>query len=755
LNDDNGGLKVDYQEFLKKKIYNHVESGFECGSLNKNLFEFQKHITKTALKKGRYAVFADTGLGKTIIQLAWAYEVNKYTNKPVLILAPLAVSGQTILEGEKFGINLRKYDGGGGIQISNYEQLDNIDVSIFAGIVLDESSILKNFAGKIRNKIIESFKDTPYKLACTATPSPNDLMELGNHAEFLNQMSRTEMLATYFVHDGGDTSKWRLKGHARKDFYAWIGSWAVVITNPENLGYQEEGLKFKLPKLQYFDEKVITPKKDNGLLFNETSVNATDFNRELRLTKELRLSKVKEIIDQNKDDYFLVWVNQNEEADYLKRILLGYDFREVRGSDDTDKKERDLIDFAKGEYKILITKSKIAGVGMNFQNCHNQIFAALDFSFEKLYQSVRRSYRFGQKSKVNIYLITTDTMENVEDSIRAKEKIFTELREEMQYTINYERRQHFMKIDTSMDFINDQVKLLRGDCVQRITEIPDESVGYSIFSPPFSSLYTYSDHLEDMGNSRDYNEFFQHFKYLIKELFRITMTGRLVSFHCMNLPTTKQHSGYIGIEDFRGDLIRLFQSEGFIYHSEVCIWKDPVTAMQRTKALGLLHKQVKKDSAMCRQGIPDYLVTMRKPGDNPQRIVGEFDHFAGDMDTFENTGNLSIDIWQRYASPVWMDINQSKTLQYRSAREDNDERHICPLQLEVIHRGLQMWSKEGDTVFTPFMGIGSEIYEAVKLNRKGIGIELKESYFNQAVENIKMALSEKDQMGLFDAIAQA
>lgn len=740
-----------YAEFLKNKILVNAPSGFSVNvkKLNPNLFDFQKQIVKNALELGRYAIFADTGLGKTIMQLAWADEVAKHTNGKVLILSPLAVSGQTIAEGKKFSIDINRYGSYGNILITNYENLDNVDVSQFSGIVLDESSILKNFAGKMRNKIIDLFKNTPYKLACTATPSPNDLMEIGNHSEFLNRMSRSEMLSMYFVHDGGDTSQWRLKGHAVKDFYAWIGSWSCVLTNPENIGFKDDGVKFKLPKLEYHNHMVITPKRDNGLLFNETSVNAIEFNEELRITKTLRLEKVKEIIDADSKESFIIWVNQNEDADYLKKLLSGYDFREVRGSDATEKKETDLIDFANGKYKILITKSRIAGMGMNFQKCHNQIFASLDFSFEKLYQSVRRSYRFGQKKKVNIHLVTTDTMENVVESIKVKEKIFTELRESMQYTINQERRIHAMAVDTSMDFVNEHVRLLRGDCVQRITEIESDSIGYSIFSPPFASLYTYSDHLEDMGNSRDYNEFFNHFKYLVKELYRVLMPGRVLSFHCMNLPTTKQHSGYIGIEDFRGDLIRLFQSEGFIYHSEVVIWKDPVTAMQRTKALGLLHKQVVKDSSMCRQGIPDYLVTMRKPGENPKRISGEFDHFAGDKNTFTSEGRLSIDVWQRYASPIWMDINPSNTLQYRSAREDKDERHICPLQLDVIHRGLQMWSSEDDWVLSPFMGIGSEIYESVLLGRKGIGIELKESYFMQAVANVKAAFDAKNQCSMF------
>lgn len=740
-------MNQTYEDFLKSKIKHIQESGFNIDEkeLNPKLFDFQKTIVKKALKVGRYAIFADTGLGKTIMQLSWADAVSKQTGSPVLILAPLAVSGQTIEEGHKFDIHVSR--GAGSIHINNYEQLDNINPDIYSGIVLDESSILKNFNGKTKDLIISMFANTQYKLACTATPSPNDLMELGNHSEFLNYMSRNEMLSMYFIHDGGDTAKWRLKGHSKKEFYAWIGSWATVITNPSDMGFDETGIKFQLPELNYFDYKVITEKKDNGLLFNDTAVNATDFNKELRETKVVRLQKVKEIIDAHIDEYFIVWVNQNEEADYLKLILKGYDFKEVRGSDPTDKKENDLLSFARGEYKILITKGKIAGQGMNFQHCHNQIFAALDFSFEKLYQSVRRSYRFGQTHNVNIYLITTDTMSNVTETIKQKEKMFTELRYEMQHIINIEKRGYKKMVNKSDDFKTDDCLLMKGDCVERIKEIPNNSIGFSIFSPPFSDLYTYSDHLEDMGNSRDYSEFFYHFQFLIKELYRVIMPGRCVSFHCMNLPSSKQKHGFIGLQDFRGDLIRQFQEHGFIYHSEVCIWKDPVIAMQRTKALGLLHKQVVKDSAMCRQGVPDYLVTMRKPGENIKPIAGELDHFSGE--DFSSTGRLSIDIWQRYASPIWTDINPSNTLQYMSARADNDEKHICPLQLDVIHRALQLWSAEGDTVLTPFLGIGSEAYESLKLKRKAIGIELKDSYFEQAVRNISVIYEERQQKELF------
>ncbi len=265
-----------------------------------------------------------------------------------------------------------------------------------------------------------------------------------------------------------------------------------------------------------------------------------------------------------------------------------------------------------------------------------------------------------------------------------------------------------------------------GDCVEVVRGLPDSSIHFSVFSPPFASLYTYSNSDRDMGNCKTHAEFYAHFAFLVSELLRVTKPGRLLSFHCMNLPTSKARDGYIGITDFRGLLIKMFQDAGWIYHSEVVIWKDPVTAMQRTKALGLLHKQIKKDSCMSRQGIPDYLVTMRKPGDNDEPVEHTDDDFP-------------VKLWQRYASPVWMDINPSDTLQYRSAREEKDERHICPLQLEVIRRALKMWSNPGDVVLTPFGGIGSEGVVALEEGRKACLVELKRSYYEQAVRNLRAA----------------
>lgn len=294
-----------------------------------------------------------------------------------------------------------------------------------------------------------------------------------------------------------------------------------------------------------------------------------------------------------------------------------------------------------------------------------------------------------------------------------------------------------------MNIINQSVKdryaIYNGDSCEVLKNIPDNSIHYTIFSPPFSNLYCYSNSDRDMGNCRNNEEFAQHFDYLIQELYRVTMPGRLLSFHCMNLPMMKERDGVIGLKDFRGDLIRMFQKAGFIYHSEVTIWKNPVTEMQRTKALGLLHKQLKKDSAMSRQGIPDYIVTMRKPGDNPERVTHTDESFP-------------VNVWQRYASPVWMDIRQSDTLQRTSAREEKDERHICPLQLEVIKRCIELWTNPNDIVLDPFAGIGSSNYVALRMNRRTVGVELKESYYNQAASNCAVALTEPKIVDLEDEV---
>lgn len=316
----------EYLQFLETKKKSITESGFDTNALNPLLKDFQSHIVRIALKKGRYAIFADCGLGKTFMQLEWAYRVMEHTNKPVLILAPLAVSAQTIQEGQKFGIEVFEYvpemysmDMPTGIYITNYEQIDNIlNVDDFVGVVLDESSILKNFEGATKELIINVFKDTPYKLACTATPSPNDPMELGNHAEFLNIMSRNEMLSMYFIHDGGETSKWRLKGHCEDMFWQFVSQWAMMLSSPNDIGFY--GNDYVLPQLNYIEKQIKTAKKNNGFLFNDEAISATEFNSELRLTKLDRLSEVINIVNSSTEN-FIIWIKQNEEGEYLRKMI--------------------------------------------------------------------------------------------------------------------------------------------------------------------------------------------------------------------------------------------------------------------------------------------------------------------------------------------------------------------------------------------------------------------------------------------------
>jgi len=729
---------MEYQEFLKQKIKSIPDSGFDIeeNQLNPKLFDFQKYCVKRALKAGKFAFFQDCGLGKTFQQLEWARLVTEHTQAPVLILCPLAVAGQTIKEGERFGIEVLRYDSKAepctnepGIFISNYEQLENIDCSVFSGVVLDESSILKNYEGATKSLVINRFLNTRYKLACTATPSPNDPMELGNHSEFLNTMSRSEMLAMYFVHDGGETAKWRIKGHCEVIFWEWVSQWAVMLAKPSDIGFSAKG--YDLPDLNLIEKQVITDQRDNGSLFNDVAISATEFNQELRLTKIERLENVLDIVNSS-DDNFIIWIKQNEEGEYLRKLIPGA--VEVKGSDSPEYKEKMLLGFGNNEFRVLITKAKIAQFGLNYQNCHNQIFASLDFSFEGLYQAIRRSYRFGQDNHVNIYLITTDTMQNVVNSIKTKQAQFEEMQKQMGLAVNKNLNNTLKnkKVREFKEYQSDNCHIMLGDCVEMIKKVPDNSIGMSIFSPPFASLYTYSDELEDMGNSKDQKEFEIAFRFLVKELFRVIWDGRNVAVHCMDLPIQKGKEGYIGLRDFSGLIREVFESVGFIYHSRVTIWKDPVVEMQRTKALGLLHKQVKKDAAMSRVGIPDYLMVFRKPGNHEHPVKCD----------------INVDTWQKYASPVWMDIDYGDTLNFTSARDERDEKHICPLQLPTIERAITLWSNKGDTVLTPFMGVGSEVYQAIKLDRKGIGFELKTSYYEVAEKNIKAAESLKNQISL-------
>lgn len=721
---------LDYDEFIQAKSISNITAGFDPQPFTVPLFDWQKHVVSWAIKTGRAALFEDCGLGKTAQQLEWAYQVAKHTEKPVLILTPLSVSRQTESEAVKFGVPAKVTDGTDeitdGVWITNYEKLSHFDDVDFGGVVLDESSILKNFTGKTRIALTERFSSTPYRLCCTATPSPNDYTEFGQHADFLGVCTPAQMLCTYFINDTFNTGDWRVKRHAEEAFWKWVSTWAACISKPSDIGYSDEG--YELPALNMetliVDVDEVTGAED-GELFRNATMSATTMHKEMRMTAEDRVKKVSELVNQS-DESWIVWCNTNDESERLAKAIP--DAVEVRGSDKPKKKEDAAVGFLNGEIRVLISKSGIFGYGMNWQHCRNVAFVGLSYSFEDFYQSLRRSYRFGQTRQVNAYIVQATTEGAVMKTIRRKIKQHSDMQKKMKIaaeSMKDEVKRLTMKTDIEKRE-GDGWIAYHGDCVRVAKSLPDNSVDLSVFSPPFADLFTYSDDLQDMGNCNGTDDFMQHFEILVAELARIVVPGREVAVHCVDLLTTKWKHGSIGFQDFSGEIVRAFWRHGFTFHSRICIWKSPVTEMQRTKAHGLLHKTLCNDSGSSRVGSADYLVVFRKPGDPLKPIK-------------KDKNKYPVDWWQEVASPVWMTVDQGRVLNKDGARDHKDEKHICPLQLDVIERAVELWSNEGDTVYSPFMGIGSEGVGALTLNRKFIGSELKESYFNQACANLGAA----------------
>jgi len=750
---------MDYGAFLAGKVVSDPPTGLtEIPELNAGLMPFQRDIVAWALRRGRAAIFADCGMGKTLMQLEWAHRVPGR----VLILAPLAVASQTVREAAKFSIPDVAYcrdqsQVSGKITIANYEMLDHFDPSEFSGIVLDESSILKSFTGSTKRQIIESFCDTPYRLACTATPAPNDYLELGNHAEFLGVMRSNEMISRFFINDSMSAGSYRLKGHAREAFWRWIASWAVSITKPSDMGYDDSG--FVLPELK---TDLIVVSTDGlpaheGFLFRDPTLSATGIHEEMRLTSERRAAAAATLVAAEPNEQWIVWCNTNYESDDICKAIP--DATDIRGSMTPAEKERGLTDFVSGKTRILVTKPSVAGFGMNFQNCARVAFVGLSYSYESYYQATRRCWRFGQERDVHAYIISADSETRVLQVVKEKEAEHMKMQSEMADAVStFHNIDERSKITSGFETATgDNWTLHLGDCVEVARSLEDCSVDLSVFSPPFSNLYIYSDSLNDMGNSASHEAFLAQYRYIADELYRVTRDGRICVIHCKDLPLYKGRDGAAGLYDLPGELLRVHMDAGFTFHSRVTIWKDPVIEMQRTKNHGLLYKQLCKDSAASRQGMADYLIVMRKWGnqDNWEAVTNGGERFhdyigstqsgpaakdVGRARSEEERKRLySIAVWQRYASPVWFDVQQTRCLNIRAAREGKDEKHICPLQLDVIERSVELWSNPGDTVFSPFAGIGSEGVVALEMGRKFIGAELKRSYWNQAKANLGRA----------------
>jgi len=742
---------MNYQEFLETKrfVVGNVGIQVESEDIHPLAFPFQNDLTRWALRKGRAAIFADTGLGKTFMQTEFARLIGGRS----LIIAPLSVARQTVRDMKALtGIDIHYTTGehnlSDGINITNYERIDAFDPGVFASVVLDESSILKSLAGKTRQKLTSMFSSTPYKLCCTATPAPNDIVEIGNHAEFLGIMTAVEMQSQFFTHDDGG---WRLKRHAEEAFYRWLSSWAMSIRKPSDLGYDDNG--YILPPLNIEPVFVETGYSPNDQLFFTGLSGIGDRARVRKATVGARVDKVAELVNGD-DNQWIVWCGLNSEADAVTKKISGA--INVQGSDSVEKKIANIEAFQDGDIRVLVTKPKIAGMGMNFQNCRRQAFLGLNDSWEQYYQSIRRSWRFGQENPVDVSIVLAEIEDAIYHNVMAKEEQAKMMAKKLIESVQgYERKDLDGEYLNGWQYAEDEAsgqdwRILLGDSTERLKELNDESIHLSVFSPPFQSLYTYSPTERDLGNSRTAGEFNEHFGFIIDELLRVTKPGRICAVHVADVPAMLVRDGYIGMKDFSGDVIRLFSGRGWIFDARIPIDKNQQAQSIRTHSKGLTMTQMKKDRSWLRPALPDYILKFRKPGENIEPVK---DGMTGDEwidlanPTWPNFDDRCAS-WGAWAT--WYGIKESDTLQgWQKARGNDDERHICPLQLGTIERAIRLWTNPGELVLDPFNGIGSTGDQALRLGRKYIGIELKPEYFRVAVRNLEKAWNESHMMDLF------
>lgn len=731
----------EYLELIQRKLDEWTPCGVtvEADTIHKSLFPFQLAIVQWACAMGRAAIFADCGLGKTRLQLEWARLVAHAGT--VLIFAPLTVAEQTIEEAAEIGITVNYARDasdivGRGIYITNYERAEKFGKVEFDAVVLDESSILKNFNGKTRTALIDRFKSTPYRLCCTATPAPNDITEIANHAEFLGIKSRVEMLATFFIHDD---EGWRLKGHATREFYRWLSSWSIYLRTPADIGF--DGSAYVLPELRLHDEVVSAEVIPDGHLFPvELTLGVAGRAGLRKATLEDRVARVVELVSDNTDQW-LIWVGLNDESDAIRRALP--DAVTVEGSDSLEDRLSALRRFKSGEARILISKPKVSGFGINFQHAHKMVFCGINDSWEQYYQAIRRCWRFGQRHPVDVHIVSSSSEAAIVANVKNKEEQARIMGEQIiehvgDLNVANLNKQMAREITPGVKDVarGAQWELWNGDCVEVLRDqIPADSVDLSVYSPPFATLFTYSDDIRDMGNNRDHDAFFAQFSFFVAEMLRVTKPGRLTCVHVQQLTTRKGTEGHIGLHDFRGRCIQMYLAAGWQHFGEVAVDKCPQAQAIRTKAHSLMFCTLNKDRSNSRPGLADFVLIFKKPGHNAVPIRSD---------------EVDNETWIKWARPIWYGIQESNTLNTRAAKSDKDERHICPLQLDLIERCIKMWSNPGEHILSPFAGIGSEGHEAIRLGRRFTGIELKPEYWRQAQLNIQRAEHQTDnELSLF------
>lgn len=732
------------------------------GDINPILFDFQRDVTVWSIRKGRAAIFADTGLGKTLMQLEWARLLGEKT----LIIAPLSVAQQTVkIADEKLGLTVdyvrSREQVKGQLSITNYEMIRHFDFSQFGAVVLDESSILKAIGGKTRKLLTELCADIPYRLCCTATPAPNDYTELGNHVEFLGICDMSEMLAMFFINANKEHTyhidgrayrrkgsnkggqEWRLKHHAESAFFRWLASWAIAIIKPSDLGYDDDD--FILPPLNLHTEFVPFQYKPEDQLFFTHIKGIKETSAIRRQTAPKRLEVLRSLI-ANSDDQWIIWVGLDEESKIVASAFSNT--IEVTGSDSPEFKAQSFEDFQDKKHRILVTKPRIGGFGMNFQNAHKMAFFGMGYSWEQFYQCIRREWRYMQEYPVDVYIIMSDVEASIYCDVMRKDAMAKRLREKLiEQVKDYEKGELKVVDIVQNEYVENTVRgekwtAMLGDSCERLRELEEDSIDLSVYSPPFADLYTYTDSERDLGNSRNWDEFFSHYGFIIQEVLRVTKPGRLTCVHTSDIPALSQKDGYIGLKDFPGAVIRAYEREGWVFHGRAFIQKNPQAQAIRTHSKGLLFVQLRKDSADSRPALADQILLFKKPGDNTVPVMPV------------RNGEIDNETWIEWAHGIWLGINETDTLQYHAARGEDDEKHICPLQLGTIERCIKLYSNPGETVLTPFGGIGSEGYQAVRFGRKTILIELKEEYFNVLIKNMKAIEAQTTLPDLFQWASQ-
>lgn len=782
---------MNYQEFLETKKIKVDPKGFELpdSELNPLLYDYQKDIAKIALWKGRFLLMQDTGLGKSAELLEWAYHVRNHVNKPILIVAPLGVTYQLVKEGEKFNrpinrIRERHEIVDNDIYIINYDILHKFEkiAKKLGGIVFDESSIFKGLSSKTRKVALKIVKNIPFRLCASATASPNDYDELLRQAEILGIMKEKEAKALFFIQDGNSANKWRLKKHATDDFWEWVSEWAIAMRKPSDLGYSDDN--YHISDL-YIHEIVVDGKpyknqKGQTSLFPMVASTLSERREARRSTITERVEEVKRLLDGDIKEYIPDYDPENEpmtawreylnEADEVTSIMP--EFVDIRGSDSIDEKEDKIRAFTESQNMKIVTDPRMFGHGMNWQHSRIQFFIGLSDSFESIYQAIRRQWRNFQMRDVHVFFITATTQGNVVLNVKRKEEQHNKLYEEIvaRMAKHYDRNQSQIgrqEMEYKVDkFETEHATVYLGDSAEMLDNELKDSVALTITSVPFPGMYAYTNSVRDAGNCVTGEETTKHIQYIMEQVYRLTMPGRLCCIHLTQEPLFKWKDGHVGRLDFRGDVIRMMQNMGWVYWSEVSIVKNPQMKAMRTNDSGLTQSSVHKDMVRAAPAMNDYVVIFKKLGENPAPVpalispkyekedgwltMNDWIAYAHGVWQFENDSDLLP-----LPEQIWLDIQETDVLRLNGkqshiqGRHEDDEKHLCPLQNGVVERLLKMYSNPGELILDPFNGQGTTGYWSIVNDRDYVGCELKPSYWELSKLVIESAEIERNSVDLF------